>query len=132
MLWREVFGDIRRESERDRINNLLHYINTDGLPEEFRRLTKEYLSGIIQLINDRLMATPFSRQLNDCTDRIPEKFYRINLYAFDALQSCPHCISEIGVKYVNSVHQLVLELFRCLDTHILPVDGLHKSAQTNK
>lgn len=95
---------------------MLHYINTDGLPEQFRRLTSEYLSEMILLISRRLGATPFNRQLNECTDTIPEQFYVINFSAYDDLRHCPNCMGDIGIKYVNAVHKLVLNLFTCLDT----------------
>lgn len=124
ILWRDSLGDLRKESENVRISNLLHYINTDGLPEQFRRLTSEYLSEMIQLISRRLGATPFNRQLNECTYTIPEQFYAINFSAYDDLRHCPSCMGDIGIKYVNAVHKLVLSLFTCLDsTNTYPLDG---------
>lgn len=124
ILWRDTFGDLRKESEAARIVTLLNHINTDGMPEQFRRLTSEYLSEMIHLISKRLGAAPFDRHLTECTDRLPETFYRLNYAAYDSLRHCPHCISDIGVKYVNSVHGLVLDLFKCLDSHIRPPDQL--------
>lgn len=120
LLWRDTFGDLRGESENARIASLLNYINTDGLPEQFRRLTSEYLGAMIQLISKRLRAAPFTRELTECTDRLPEQFYQINYAAHDHLRHCPPCLGDIGVKYVNSVHDLVLALFNCLDSHIRP------------
>lgn len=123
ILWRDIFGDLRKESENARVANLLSYINTDGLPDGFRRLTSEYLSEMILLISKRLGASPFNRQLNQCTDRIPERFYHINYAAYDSLRHCPSCLAEIGVKYVNAVHDLVLDLFKCLDNHMRPAQS---------
>lgn len=118
ILWRDTFGDLRRESEKAQVANVLQYINSDGMPEQFRRLTSEYLSEMVQLISKRLGMAPFNRQLNECTFRIPDQFYRLNYAAYDSLHHCPQCISDIGVKYVNAVHDLVLNLFNCLDSHI--------------
>lgn len=118
VLWRETFGDLRKESENARIDSLIEYINSDGLPEHFRRLTSEYLSEMIQMITRRLSAAPFNSQLNECTYWIPNQFYAINLSAFDDLRHCSGpCISGIAVKYVNAIHQLVIDLFTCLDSH---------------
>lgn len=126
VLWRDAFGDLRKQSENARITTLLNYVNADGLPDPFRRLTTEYLKEIILLISQRLGAAPFNRHMSDCADRIPERFYRINYAAFDSLKHCPECIRDIGVKYVGSVHNLVLDLFNCLDdnnNNVHPADG---------
>lgn len=121
-LWNDVVTDIQKEASNSHVKSILNHINSDGLPEQFRRLTGEYLQGIIRMVNQRLGEAPFNRHMAECTDRIPEQFYRVNYEAYNLLRSCPqHCvISDIGVKYVNSVQDLVLQLFACLDQEIHP------------
>lgn len=131
VLWRDVFGDLRRQSEKDRIATLLNYINTDGLPEQFRRLTSDYLREMIQLVGQRLGAAPFNRHMSECADKIPERFYHINYAAYDSLKYCPACTRVVGQKYVGAVHDLVLDLFNCLDNSVRPAESnynqrLHK------
>lgn len=121
-LWRDAFGDgIRKQTVNSHIQGLLSYINSDGMPEQFQRLTSDYLAAMIDLISQRLGVAPF-RQLNECTDTIPQRFYHINYAAYDSLRHCSDCLSDIGLGYVTKVHDLALELFNCLDNRILPVE----------
>lgn len=123
-------GNIRQSRlEEIDMETITSYMNTKGLPEEFRRLTNEYLSGMIMLIKNRMGMIHASPHIYECTQSIPERFYAINLEAFDNLRHCPNCnFADIGVAYVNAVHDLVLDLFKCFDKDqdIRPRDSSRK------